>query len=310
MHNKVEFIKNKELISFIIELQKGGRMMETVKNIQKAIDYIEENIYGHISIDDISKEAYMSVSTFQRLFLALCGITIGEYIRLRKLTLAGKEIITSNNKIIDVAFKYGYESHESFSRAFLRFHNVSPIIARNSGEINSFSKISVESILEGNETMGTNWFFQSENSICNLRGAGVLIQNGKILLQREKGRNEYAIPGGLVIQGETTEQAVVRRYKEEANIQIKCEKLIWVEESFWEWNNKNAHTVSFYYSIELDDCNAIPNNNKFTPQIGNDNVEYGWVDIRLLNNLIIYPSFAKTEVFNISNEVKHFVSHE
>lgn len=283
--------------------------METIKDIQNAIDYIENNLSGQISIDEVANKAYMSTSNFRRIFLALCGITVGEYIRLRKLTLAGKDIISTNDKIIDIAFKYGYESHESFSRAFLRFHNLSPLTARSLGEVNVFSKISVESILGGNEKMSTNWFFQSENSICNFRSAGVLIQDGKILLQREKGGNEYALPGGLVLQGETAEQAVIRRYKEESNIEIVCEKLIWVEESFWEWNNKNTHSISFYYQIKLKEELPIPND-KFVCQIGNTNVEYGWVDIKKLKNLIIYPSFAKKEVFNISDEVKHFVTRE
>lgn len=283
--------------------------METIKNIQNAIDYIENNLSGEISIDEVANKAYMSTSNFRRIFLALCGITVGEYIRLRKLTLAGKDIISTNDKIIDIAFNYGYESHESFSRAFLRFHNVSPLTARSLGEVNVFSKISVESIFGGNEKMSTNWFFQSENSICNFRSAGVLIQNGKILVQREKGGNEYALPGGLVLQGETAEQAVIRRYKEEADIEITCKKLIWVEESFWEWNNKNTHSICFYYLIQLKEEHSIPND-KFICQIGNDNVEYGWVDMKELNNLILYPSFAKTEVFNISDEIKHFVTQE
>lgn len=283
--------------------------METLNNIQNAIDYIENNLCEHISIENIANEACMSTSSFRRCFLSLCGITVGEYIRLRRLTLAGKEIISSNKKIVDIAFKYGYESHESFSRAFLRFHNVSPLSARSLGEINVFSKISVESILGGNEKMATNWFFQSENSICNFRSAGVLIHNGRILVQREKGGKEYALPGGLVLQGETAEQAVIRRYKEEANIEIICEKLIWVEESFWEWNNKKTHSICFYHLVNLKNKDFVPNN-KFICQAENNNVEYGWIEIKELNNLIIYPSFIKTEVKNITNSVKHFVTQD
>lgn len=283
--------------------------METIKCIQNAIDYIENHLCEQLSMEDIAKAACMSASNFRRFFLTVCGLTVGEYIRLRKLTLAGKEIIETNNKIVDIAIKYGYESHESFSRAFLRFHNVSPLAARKMGEINSFSKISVESILGGNEAMGTNWFFQSENSICNFRSAGVLIQDDRILVQREKGGNEYALPGGLVLQGETGEQAVVRRYKEEANADIICEKLIWVEESFWEWNNKTTHSICFYYLIHLKDKDSIPKNT-FVSQIGNDNVEYGWIDIKKLDELTLYPSFAKAEVLSISEGVKHFVSKE
>lgn len=283
--------------------------METLNNIQKAIDYIENNLCERISIEGIANEACMSASSFRRCFLSLCGITVGEYIRLRRLTLAGKDVISTSDKIIDIAFKYGYESHESFSRAFLRFHNVSPLTARSLGEVNVFSKISVESILGGNTKMPTNWFFQSENSICNFRSAGVLIHNGKILVQREKNGKEYALPGGLVLQGETAEQAVVRRYKEEADIEIVCKRLIWVEESFWEWNNKKTHSICFYHLLNMKDKGFVPNNN-FICQAENDNVEYGWIEINELDNLTIYPSFIKTEVKNITNSVKHFVTQD
>lgn len=308
MQQKEKIIKKKGINTiYNISTERVGKM-ETIKNIQNAIDYIENNLCEQISINDIARKAYMSASKFRRLFLSLCGITVGEYIRLRKLTLAGKDIISGNEKIIDIAFKYGYESHESFSRAFLRFHNVSPMEARNTGEINVFSRISVKSILGDDENMRTNWFFQSENSICNLRSAGVLIKNGKILLQREKGGNEYAIPGGLVLQGETAEEAVIRRYQEESNVKIETERLIWVEECFWEWNNKNTHTICFYYLINLKEGDI--QGDEFISQTGNPNVEYGWVDLKEVNSLILYPSFAKNEVFDSFNEVKHFVSRE
>lgn len=123
--------------------------MDTLTIIQNSIDFIEDNILTQISIDELANNANMSGSGFQRIFLSLCGISVGQYIRNRKLTLAGKEIIQTNTKIVDIAFKYGYESHESFSRAFLNFHNVSPSFARVHKEINTYSKIHVKSIIGG-----------------------------------------------------------------------------------------------------------------------------------------------------------------
>jgi len=127
--------------------------MDAVKNIQRAIDFLEDNILDDLSSEVIASQAYMSSFHFQRMFSVICGITLGEYIRNRKLTLAGTEVISTSAKIVDIAFKYGYETHESFSRAFTRFHNASPITARSKGEVNSFAKISVKSILEGNISM-------------------------------------------------------------------------------------------------------------------------------------------------------------
>jgi len=91
----------------------------------------------------------MSNSHFQRVFMAICGVSVGDYIRNRKLSLAGKEVTDTNAKIIDIACKYGYETPEGFSRAFSRFHNTSPSAARRQGEINTFAKISIISMFTG-----------------------------------------------------------------------------------------------------------------------------------------------------------------
>lgn len=77
----------------------------------------------------------------------MSGVSIGEYIRNRRLTLAGIEIVSSDTKIIDIAFKYGYESPESFSRAFTRFHGISFMTARSQkNKLRLYSKVSVKSI--------------------------------------------------------------------------------------------------------------------------------------------------------------------
>lgn len=158
--------------------------------------------------------------------------------------------------------------------------------------------------------MAKDWLFIDENSICNFRSIGVLIHEGKILVQRDKNGSEYALPGGHVITGETAEQSIIREYKEETGADIVCKRLIWVEESFWQWGNKPAHTVAFYYLIELVDQNSIPDNNEFVSQKDNCNVVLGWIPISNLENIRIYPQFIKEEVSKISLQIKHFVSKE
>lgn len=126
--------------------------MDTINCIQKAVDFIEDNIYDELSTEAIASQAYMSDFHFQRMFSVVCGVSIGEYIRNRRLALAGMEIGHSDTKIIDIAYKYGYESPESFSRAFTRFHGISPMTARSQKEkLRSFPKISVKSILGGHQ---------------------------------------------------------------------------------------------------------------------------------------------------------------
>lgn len=128
--------------------------MDMVNSIQRAIDFVEDNICDDLKLETVASQAFLSSFHFQRLFSVVCGITLGEYIRNRRLSLAGIDVEITDSKIIDIALKYGYESPESFSRAFTRFHGVSPMTARSQkGHINSFAKISVQSILGGNAIM-------------------------------------------------------------------------------------------------------------------------------------------------------------
>ena len=128
--------------------------MDFVAGIQKAIDYIELHICDELDYEIIAKEAACSCFYFQRIFGVLCGVTLGEYIRGRRLTLAGSEMACTDNKIIDVALKYGYESPESFTRAFSRFHGITPSDARKDGsKLKSFSRLSVQIIMKGGSVM-------------------------------------------------------------------------------------------------------------------------------------------------------------
>lgn len=123
--------------------------MDWISGIQKAVDYMEAHITEELKFDEIAKQAYSSSFHFQRVFRILCGYTLGDYIRMRRLSLAGSELAASNTRILDIAVKYGYDTQESFSRAFTRFHGVSPSQARNGASLKSFSRLSVKLSLDG-----------------------------------------------------------------------------------------------------------------------------------------------------------------
>lgn len=128
--------------------------MDWIAGIQRAIDYVEDHIMEPIDYEEVAKRAYSSSFHFQRVFSILCGFTLGEYIRCRRLSLAGSELLSSDDKIIDIALKYGYDTPESFSRAFTRFHGIAPSQAKNnSAVLKSFSRLSVKLILNGGNTM-------------------------------------------------------------------------------------------------------------------------------------------------------------
>lgn len=156
--------------------------------------------------------------------------------------------------------------------------------------------------------MGRDWLFAVDNSMCEVRTVGVLVRDDKILVQRDREGNEFALPGGHVQIGETLEDALVREYKEETDADIFCKKLLWSEECFWEWNGKLVHNFSFYYLIELQDGSDILDTGEFTSHKDNDNVVIGWMPIEEIQNVVIYPEFIKREIYHLDQPMKHFVS--
>lgn len=127
--------------------------MDWISGIQRAVDYAEDHLLEETDYDAIAKQAYSSSFHFQRLFHMLCGYTLGDYIRMRRLSRAAEDLAQSDERIIDVAMRYGYETPESFSRAFVRFHGISPTDARRGGNVKSFSRLSVKLILSGGKKM-------------------------------------------------------------------------------------------------------------------------------------------------------------
>ena len=128
--------------------------MNWAKIIEDAINYIEENITEELTVGRIAKEVNVSAFYFQKGFSMLCGYTVGEYIRMRRLSLAGNELLSSDIKVIDLALKYGYDSPDSFTKAFTRFHGSTPTDVRYGGAtIKAFAPLHIELTLYGGSTM-------------------------------------------------------------------------------------------------------------------------------------------------------------
>ena len=128
--------------------------MDWITGIQNAINYIEEHLTEEIDFDKAAAEAACSSFYFQRIFGILCDIPLSEYIRNRRLSLAGNELNASDAKVIDIALKYGYESPESFTRAFSKFHGITPSEAKKNGsKLKSYSRLSVKITLSGGSVM-------------------------------------------------------------------------------------------------------------------------------------------------------------
>ena len=127
--------------------------MEWLTCIRKTIEIIENNLKSNLSMQDIAKEVYLSPFFLQKGFSVLTGYTLSEYIRNRKLYEAGLELQTTDAKVIDIAFDYGYETPESFTKAFTRFHGVSPTQVRLGANIRTFLPLKMSINLYGGHEM-------------------------------------------------------------------------------------------------------------------------------------------------------------
>ncbi len=128
--------------------------MGWIEGIGEAIRYIEEHITEELEIESIAQRAFVSPFYFQKGFAMLCEFTVGEYIRQRRLALAGSELVSTDEKIIDIALKYGYDSPDGFTKAFTRFHGVTPTAVRKDGAmIKSFAPLKIKFTLEGGTIM-------------------------------------------------------------------------------------------------------------------------------------------------------------
>lgn len=195
--------------------------MDWVKGVQQAIDYVETHITEELKTEEIAAESFSSPYHFQRVFSILCGYTLGEYIRFRRLTLAGKELQETPEKVIDVALKYGYDSPDSFARAFARFHGITPTQARKKGAVlQAFSPLSVKIILEGGEKMK----YRLED-----RGAMVFIGHGYVC-GGEADRMQGAENGGPEEKiRDTTKHWMSSRREQDILRAIRPEENVWYD---------------------------------------------------------------------------------
>lgn len=128
--------------------------MEWTQVIREAIRYMEEHILEDISAKDIAEAVHISDFYFQKGFHLMSGYTIGEYIRNRRLYLAGLELLTGEEKIMDLALKYGYDTPESFTKAYRRFHGITPVQTRQGhGEVRPFLPLRITVSVKGGSDM-------------------------------------------------------------------------------------------------------------------------------------------------------------
>jgi AraC family transcriptional regulator len=128
--------------------------VDSLEKMNEALNYIEINLTNDIDFKEVARIAYCSEYHFQRMFSFLAGITLSEYIRRRRLTLAAFELKTGNIRIIDVAIKYGYNSPDSFTRAFQGMHGITPSEARINGQsLKAYPRMTFQLSIKGGSEM-------------------------------------------------------------------------------------------------------------------------------------------------------------
>lgn len=128
--------------------------------MNRALSYIEENLADEMDMKEVARIALCSEYHFRKMFSFLSGVSLSEYIRRRRLTLAAFELQTKEAKIIDIALKYGYHSPDSFARAFQNLHGITPSEARNNGQpLKAYPRMTFQLIIKGGNEMN----FRIEN---------------------------------------------------------------------------------------------------------------------------------------------------
>jgi AraC family transcriptional regulator len=128
--------------------------VDPLKNLNKAMSYIEEHLDGEVTLKEAARHALCSEYHFQRMFSYLSGYTLAEYIRRRRLTCAAAELRDKELRVMDTALKYGYQSPDAFTRAFKEYHGITPSEARGNGiPLKAFPKMTFRLTVDGGVEM-------------------------------------------------------------------------------------------------------------------------------------------------------------
>lgn len=141
--------------------------MDWIKQMNESINYIEDNLDENIDVHEVARIACCSVYHFQRMFSYIVDVPLSEYIRRRRLSLAALALQQTDIKVIDLALQYGYESPDSFSRAFSRLHGVTPSQARQSNTVlKIYPKISLVMQIKGGIEMNFRIIEKEAFKVC------------------------------------------------------------------------------------------------------------------------------------------------
>jgi 8-oxo-dGTP pyrophosphatase MutT (NUDIX family) len=150
--------------------------------------------------------------------------------------------------------------------------------------------------------------FQTAQGRFNYRVAGICIDNGYVLLHRNAEDDFWAFPGGRGELMEPSKDTLIREMMEEVGVQVEVERLLWVSETFFHYNNEGFHELGFYYKITIEEKSAISNKEKVYEGIeGDKRLIFQWFPIAQVEQMPVYPSFLRKGVQELPKQVHHIV---
>ncbi|BCZ46247.1 DNA mismatch repair protein MutT [Clostridium gelidum] len=152
--------------------------------------------------------------------------------------------------------------------------------------------------------------FKTEIGRFNYRVTGILIHDNKLLIMKDENSPYYYIPGGRVKMNETSEDAIIREIKEEVEIDVNVERLLWIVENFFneEQSGEKFDELGLYYLLHLKDENILQMGNEFVMNEGGKHtLMFTWKPLEDIKNLHIYPLFLKERIMNLPNTIEHIV---
>jgi AraC family transcriptional regulator len=132
-------------------MSRGDDMKHLIKEV---INYMEENLLENITQQDVARHVHVSVFHLYRFFKVVTNISMTEYIRNRRLSLAGMDVLATDLTMLDIALKYHYETQEGFQKAFYRFHEINPLKARQThASLKTYQPLKIYVSFKGGSSM-------------------------------------------------------------------------------------------------------------------------------------------------------------
>lgn len=153
--------------------------------------------------------------------------------------------------------------------------------------------------------------FDLDGGKFNFRTVGAIVHNGNVLLHRGEQDGFWTLPGGRVEFGEDTATALVREMQEELGIEVEINRMLWMVENFFEYENRSCHEIATYFALDLPaECHLYERTDEWEVREGNCTILFRWFALDELADVAIYPTFLKQGLLSPPAQVQHIVHRD